>query len=99
MTNGETANVTVIIDGLSEEGIVEVYRNGEKIDYQLGDEIKEYGSYEIKVTDMFGNARTYTFTLKYQLNGGAIALIVIGVVTVMVGTILVILKKRRVFKK
>lgn len=97
--DGETANVTVIIDGLSEEGIVEVYRNGEKIDYQLGDEIKEYGSYEIKVTDMFGNARTYTFTLKYQLNGGAIALIVIGVVTVMVGTILVILKKRRVFKK
>ena len=51
------------IDGLTEEGIVEVYKDGQKIAYSLGDEIKDYGRYEIVVTDAFGNFRTYAFTL------------------------------------
>lgn len=97
--DGDTANVTVTITDMTEEGTIEVYKDGEKIEYNLGDEIKDYGSYEIKVTDELGNERTYTFTLEYQMNGWAIALIVIGVLAIAGLVVLIVLKKRRVFKK
>lgn len=97
--DGETANVTVTITDMTEDGIIEVYKDGEKIDYNLGDEIKDYGYYEVKVTDNLGNSRTYSFTLEYQMNGWAIALIGIGILAVAGLVVLIVLKKRRVFKK
>ncbi len=97
--NGETANVTVTITDMTEDGTIEVYKDGEIIEYNLGDEIKDYGSYEVKVTDGLGNTRTYSFTLEYQMNGWAIALIIIGGVIIAGLVVLIILKKRRVFKK
>ncbi len=97
--DGETANVTVTITDMTEDGTIEVYKNGEIIEYNLGDEIKDYGSYEVKVTDGLGNTRTYSFTLEYQMNGWAIALIIIGGVIITGLVVLIILKKRRVFKK
>ena len=62
----------VTIDGLTEEGTVEVYKGGQKIAYSLGDEIKDYGHYEVVVTDALGNSRTYAFTLQFQMNAWAI---------------------------
>ncbi len=97
--DGGVDNVTVTITDITEEGIVEVYKDGVKVDYNLGDELKDYGNYEVKVTDKLGNTRTYSFTLEYQMNGWAIALIVIGVLAIAGLIVLIVLKKRRVFKK
>ncbi len=96
--NGEAGNVTVTITDMTEEGKVEVYKDGVLIDYNLGDELEEYGNYEVKVTDELGNSRTYTFTLEYQMNGWAIALIVIGVLAVAGIIVLICLKRKGTFK-
>ena len=97
--NGGVDNTTVTITDMTEEGIIEVYKDGILVEYTLGNEIKEYGSYEVKVSDALGNNRTYTFVLEYQMNGWAIALIVIGIIAVVGVIIIVYWKKKRVFKK
>ncbi len=97
--DGGKGNVTVTITDLSEAGIVAVYKDGKKIDYNLGDELKEYGAYEVRVSDELGNERIYKFTLEYQMNGGAIALIIIGILVTVGIVIAVILGKRAIYKK
>lgn len=97
--DGGKGNVTVTITDLSEAGTVEVYKDGEKIEYNLGDELKEYADYEVRVRDELGNERVYKFTLLYQMNGGAIALIVIGVLTAVGVVIAIIFGKKAVYKK
>ena len=97
--DGGKGNVTVTITDLSEVGAVEVYRDGQLIEYNLGDEIKEYGSYEIKVRDKLGNERTYSFTLEYQMNGSTIALIVIGILLAEGVVISIIFGKKAVYKR
>lgn len=87
------------ITDLSEAGTVEVYKDGEKIKYELGGELKEYGVYEVRVSDELGNERVYKFTLEYQMNGGAIALIVIGILAVISIVIAIIFGKKAVYKK
>lgn len=99
ISDGGKGNVTVTITDLSEAGTVEVYRNGELIEYSLGDEIKEYASYEVKVRDELGNERIYTFTLEYQMNGGAIALIIIGILLAVGVVIAIIFGKKAVYKR
>ncbi len=93
--DGGKGNVTVTITDLSEAGTVEVYKDGEKIEYNLGDELKEYAGYEVKVIDELGNERSYSFTLKYQMDGGIIALIVIAALAVVGGGVFLFIKKRR----
>lgn len=97
--DGGTVDGSVTIDGMSEEGTIEVYKDGVRIDYQLGDELTEYGHYEVVVTDALGNSRTYTFTLEFQMNGWAIALIAVGLATAVGVTATIVLKRKRVFKK
>jgi hypothetical protein len=41
--DGGTVDGTVSIDGLTEEGTVQVYKDGVLIDYKLGDALKDYG--------------------------------------------------------
>lgn len=96
--NGDTKDTTVTISDLTEEGMVEVYKDGVLIDYELGKEISDYGKYEIHVTDNLGNTRTYSFTLEYQMNGGAIALIIIGALALGVGVFLVTKNRKKIFK-
>ena len=99
ISDGGKGNVTVTITDLSEAGTVEVYKDGQLIDYNLGDEIKEYASYEVKVRDELGNERTYSFTLEYQMNGGAIALIIIGILLAVGVVIAIIFGKKAVYKR
>lgn len=94
-----TVDGTVTIDSMSEEGTIEVYKDGKKIDYELGQELKEYGSYEVVVTDKLGNSRTYSFTLKFQMNAWAITLIVLGLATVVGVSATIVMKRKRLFKK
>lgn len=97
--DGGKVDGAVTIDGLTEEGTVDVYHDGKKVDYTLGDELKEYGHYEVVVRDALGNERTYTFDLAFQMNGWAIALIAVGA-SVAVGTVVaVILKRKKVYRK
>ena len=65
----------------------------------MGDELKEYGSYEVRVSDELGNERVYTFTLEYQMNDGAIALIVIGILLAAGVVVAVIFGKKAIYKK
>ena len=77
---------------------VKVYKDGVEIEYNLGDELKDYGEYVVEVTDELGNTRSYSFTLEYQMNGWAIALIIIGLLAIAGIVVLICLKKKRVFK-
>lgn len=96
--DGGKGNVTVTITDLSEEGTVEVYKDGERIEYNLGDELKDYGSYEVRVKDTLGNERIYNFTLKYQMSGIFIALIVIACIAAVGVGVFFILKKKKIIK-
>ena len=96
--DGEAGNVTVTITDMTEEGTIKVYKDGELIDYNLGDELKDYGNYVVEVTDELGNTRTYSFTLEYQMNGWAIALIIIGILTILGIGVLIYLKRKGTFK-
>lgn len=97
--DGGKVDGTVTLTDLTEEGTVEFYKDGEKIDYQLGDEISDYGHYEIVVKDALGNTRTYTFDLAFQMNDWAIALIAIGSLLLLAGVVLVIVNRKKIFKK
>lgn len=97
--DGGKGNVTVTITDLSEVGTVEVYKDGQQIEYNLGNELKEYGAYEVRVCDELGNERTYKFTLEYQMNGGAIALVVIGILLVAGVVFATIFGKKAVYKR
>ena len=39
-----TVDGTVTIDSMSEEGTIEVYKDGTRIDYELRQELKDYGN-------------------------------------------------------
>lgn len=62
-------------------------------------ELKDYGSYEVVVTDKLGNFRTYRFTLEFQMNAWAITLIVLGLATAVGVAATIVMKRKRLFKK
>ncbi len=98
--DGGVSGKSVTLDNLSEQASVEVYKDGELIEYELGSELKEYGEYRVVVTDEAGNQTEYTFTLKHILNGGAVALIVIGIIVLVGGVAAVlIMRKKGIFGK
>lgn len=97
--NGGETKGRVTVSDLSEQADMKVYRDGLEIDYKLGDELTEIGKYTIVLTDAVGNVAEYSFEILYSMNGGAIALIVIGILAVLGVVGFVIMKKRRVFKK
>ena len=67
--------------------------------FTIRQELKEYGNYEVVVTDKLGNSRTYSFTLEFQMNGWAITLIVLGLATLAGLTATIVMKRKRLFKK
>ena len=98
--NGGSTKSGVTLSDLTESATVEVYKDGEKIEYSLGSELTEVGQYRIVLTDELGNSTEYTFEILYSVNGGAVALIVIAVL-VVVGVIVtvVIMRKKGKFGK
>lgn len=99
VADGGTIDGSVIIDGMTEEGTIEVYKDGQKIDYELGQELKDYGHYEVVVKDKLGNTRTYFFTLKFQMNAWAITLIALGLASAVAVVTTIVIKRKRTFKK
>ena len=98
--NGGSTKGGVTLSNLTEKATVEVYKDGEKIEYALGDELTEVGQYHVVLTDELGNSTEYTFEILYSVNGGAIALIVIAVL-VVIGVVVtaVIMRKKGKFGK
>jgi hypothetical protein len=95
--DGSKVDGKVSLTDMTEEGEIHVYKDGVEIDYSLGQELVDYGSYKVVVRDSLGNERTYSFTLAYQMNGWGIALIVIGSLAVIGTTAFLIFRKKRAF--
>lgn len=100
INNGGVADGIVTITEPSEPATVEVFKNGERIDYEFGQELSDYAEYRVIVTDSAGNVSEYSFTLKHLLNGGAVAMIVIGILAA-IGIVITIflLRKKGTFSK
>ena len=92
--NGSTKGGVTLSD-LTEKATVEVYKNGEKINYKLGDELTEDGQYRVVLTDELGNTNEYNFEILYSVNGGAVALIVIVLLVVIGGIVTVIVMRKK----
>lgn len=97
--NGGSTKGNVTLSDLTEKATVEVYRDGEKVEYALGDELTEVGQYRVVLTDELGNTTEYTFEILYSVNGAAIALIIIGILIIAGIIVGVVLGKRAVYKK
>lgn len=95
VSNGGTSGKSVSIDSISEEAELKVYKDGELIEYELGQKLSDYGSYRVVVTDSVGNTNEYSFTLKYKMDGGIIALIVICALAAVGGGVFLFIRKRR----
>lgn len=92
--NGSTKG-SVTLSDLTEKATVEVYKNGEKINYKLGDELTKDGQYRIVLTDELGNTSEYNFEILYSVNAGAVALIVIVLLVAIGGIVTVIVMRKK----
>ncbi len=94
--NGGATKDGVTISAVSEQSELKVTKDGQAIEYKLGEEIIEPGEYKITVTDACGNSAEYGFTIEKSLSGGIIALIVIASLLVVGGVVIFILKKKQI---
>lgn len=97
--SGSATKGGVVISEVSEEATMKVYKDGIEIEYELGDELKEIGQYKIVVEDKCGNVAEYNFEILYSMNGGAVALIVIGVLVIAGVVVAVVLGKKSAYKQ
>ncbi len=97
--NGGKTKDEVTLSGLSEKAEMKVYRGDTEIEYELGGKLTELGRYKVVLTDECGNVAEYEFEILYKMNGGTIALIIIGIL-VVVGIILaIVFGKKATYKK
>ncbi len=94
--NGGITKDAVIISDVSEQATISVTKDGEAIEYTLGDEITDKGEYKVTLTDSYGNSTEYDFTIESKINGGVIALIIIASLLVVGGVVIFILKKKQI---
>lgn len=95
--NGGATTDAVTLTDVSEEAEVVVTLNGEQIEYNVGDELTEIGEYKVTVTDAYGNATEYDFTIEKGANIALIViLIILGVAAVGAGVFFYIKKKNSI---
>ena len=97
--NGGGTKESVTLSDLSEKATMKVYLNDTEIKYELGAELTELGKYRVVLTDEAGNVAEYEFEILYKMNGGAIALIIIGVLAILGIILAIFLGKRATYKK
>ena len=93
--NDGATKETVVLSDLSENADMKVYKNDTEISYNIGDELTEEGVYKVVLTDDCGNVTEYTFEILHSMNGGAIALIIIGVLLVAGVIVLVVIMRKK----
>ena len=95
--NGGTTTDAVTLTDVSEEAEVVVTLNGEQIEYTVGDEISDIGSYKVVVTDAYGNSTEYTFEIEKGANIALIViLIILGVGAITAGAFFYFKKKNSI---
>lgn len=94
--NGGETKDTVTVTELSESATVKVYKDGEEIKYNVGDEISEAGAYRIVVEDEIGNSTEYSFEIVEGISGWVIFLIILGCLLLVGGIVVFILKKKQI---
>lgn len=94
--NGGETKDAVTVTAPSETATVKVYKDGEEIKYNVGDEITEAGAYRIIVEDEIGNSTEYSFEIVEGISGFVIALIIIGCLLLVGGIVVFILKKKEI---
>lgn len=92
--NGGKTEKSVVIDNLSEQANVEVYKDGQLIEYNLGDELSQHGEYVVVITDLANNVSTYCFTIEHNLNLSSILIIVLSILILLSAVIAVILRRK-----
>lgn len=95
--NGDSTKDAVTIGNPSETADVKVTKDGEAINYTLGDEITEPGEYKVTVTDEIGNTAEYSFTIEKSMSAGAIIGIILACLAVVGVVVVIILKKKEIF--
>lgn len=93
--NGGATKDAVVLSDMSETADIKVYKNDVEISYNLGDELTEEGVYKVVLTDDCGNVTEYTFEILHSMNGGAITLIIIGVLLVVGVIVLVVIMRKK----
>ena len=99
-TGSPTVEITknrtsVVIANPSKDNVtVTVYKDGEQVNYTLGESLTGTGSYMVVVEDELGNSSVYNFTLDY-INGYGIALIAIGCPAVSAIAVVAIVLRRK----
>ena len=95
--NGGATTDAVTLTDVSEEAEVVVTLNGEQIEYTVGDELTEIGEYKVTVTDAYGNATEYDFTIEKGANIALIViLIILGVAAIGTGVFFYFKKKNSI---
>ena len=95
--NGGATTDPVTLTDVSEEAEVVVTLNGEQIEYTVGDELTEIGEYKVTVTDAYGNATEYDFTIEKGANIALIViLIILGVAAIGAGVFFYFKKKNSI---
>lgn len=96
---GGSGSAPVTISGLEAGTSIEVYKNGELVDYVEGEEISETGEYEVRLTDAAGNVSVYSFEIKESVSNVMIFSIAGAIGTVLivaaVAAVIVIRKKSK----
>ena len=95
--NGGKTTDPVTLTDVSEEAEVKVFKGDEEIEYTVGDEISDIGSYKVVVTDACGNSTEYTFEIEKGANIALIViLIILGVGAITAGAFFYFKKKNSI---
>ena len=95
--NGGATTDAVTLTDVSEEAEVKVFKGEEEIEYTVGDELTEIGEYKVTVTDAYGNATEYDFTIEKGANIALIViLIILGVAAIGTGVFFYFKKKNSI---
>jgi len=95
VVNGGRTSGSVIIRNPSEPVIMQVYLNGELIDYTLGEELTEIGLYHIVLIDNAGNKTEYSFEIIYSFNAAAVIFMVLLLLGIIGAIIFLLVKKKK----
>ncbi len=93
--NGGETKGAVILSDLSSDAEMKVYLDDVLIDYTIGDELTENGTYKVVLVDAVGNQTEYTFEILWKMPVAAIVLIVIAVLGIAGAVVGVIISNKR----
>lgn len=77
--NGGSTKGSVVLTEPSIDATMQVYRDGEQINYEPGSALSKAGSYRVVLTDEAGNTTEYSFDILWTMPATTVILVVVGV--------------------